>query len=303
MKLQWATRDNENFMPAGETVPKLEPGFYQATTTGGMIPQLVVKKHPLVTDNLIVLEDSPAEVVISSIKKFWDAKPLFAKHGIVHKRSILLEGPPGTGKTSIANMVAHFVRESGGIVFFANAATFITTEEALKLFRQTQPEPVLVILEDLDLFMMHEKYIQILMHLLDGSDQINNVVFLSTTNYLEDIDVRFTKRPSRIDEILHVGTPSPITRRSYFKTLLAEFGMGEHELETWVKATEGLLVSHLREAVIAVKVLGRPLAETVERLQSMVPKDRKSQQLKKRQLNGLRAPWEDEEEGGVNDLQ
>lgn len=273
MKMQWATRDNENFMPAGESVPKLESGFYQAVTTGGMFPQLVIRKHKLVTDNLIVLEDSPSEVVISSVKKFWDAKAIFEKHGIVHKRSILLEGPPGTGKTSIANMVAAFVKDNGGVVFFTDQRSFPSTEEALKLFRQIQSEPVLVVLEDFDSFMVNERYIQTLMQLLDGSDQINNVVFLSTTNYIENIDPRFIKRPSRIDEILHVGTPSEKTRRSYFKTLLTEFGMGDSELDAWVKATEGLLVSHLREAVIAVKVLGRPLAETVERLRHMVPEE------------------------------
>lgn len=270
---QWATNDSEMFIPCGDSVAKLTPGYYQAGTTGGMFPQPFVKKLNLVTDNLLVLADSPAEIVINSIKKFWDAKPLFAKHGIVHKRSILMEGPPGTGKTSIANIVAKFVVEQGGIAFFANTGSFFSTEAMLQHFRKVQSEPVLVILEDLDQFMVHEKYIQALMHLMDGADQINNVVFLSTTNYMENIDPRFTKRPSRIDEILHVGTPSAKTRRSYLQGILTEFGVVEVELEAWVKATDGLLISHLREAVIAVKVLGRPLAETVERLRHMVPEE------------------------------
>lgn len=281
--IQWA-QDGNGFAPCGATVSKLQPGCYQPSTTGGMFPQLVVNAITPVTDNLLVLEDSPVESVTKGIQKFWQAADRYKKYGIIHKRGVLLEGPPGTGKTSIANLIAEFFVKKGGVVFFTGArSNLYETKEALQKFRAIQAEPLLIVIEEFDLIRDVED-VDMVMQMMDGVDQINNVVFLCTTNFLERIDPRFVQRPSRIDEIIHVGTPSAVARRSYLSNLLRFFGGIDDAatLEEFVLKTDGLLLAHVKEAVIAVRVLEQPLDATVVRLRGMMARESQEPLLRSR---------------------
>ena len=44
--------------------------------------------------------------IVNEIDKFLSRKNYYKKHGILHKRTFLLEGPPGTGKTSLITCLA-----------------------------------------------------------------------------------------------------------------------------------------------------------------------------------------------------
>ncbi len=147
----------------------------------------------------------------------------------------------------------------------------------MKWLRQIQDEPVLLVMEEFDRYMRHAEVVDALMQLLDGAASVDNVVFLATTNYVKKIDPRFTKRPSRFDDIVHVGIPSATARKSYLQKLIIEFGGDASEVEMYVTATDGLLLAHLKEAVIATKVLGQSLEFVVKRLRDMVPKDEPEQ--------------------------
>lgn len=270
---QWS-HNGPGFRPCGPTQPKLTPGFYRPILVESMMgSQTFIEPISIVTDDLVMLEDSPVGYVTNSIQRFWKGKNLYAKHGIVHKRGIMLEGPPGTGKTSVANMISKFFVENGGLVFYTGADSFPATLDAVKWLRQIQDEPVLLVMEEFDRYMRHAEVVDALMQLLDGAASVDNVVFLATTNYVKKIDPRFTKRPSRFDDIVHVGIPSATARKSYLQKLIIEFGGDASEVETYVTATDGLLLAHLKEAVIATKVLGQSLEFVVTRLRDMVPKD------------------------------
>lgn len=107
-----------------------------------------------------------------------------------------------------------------------------------------------------------------LLALLDGENQIANVVHVATTNYVEELGARIVNRPSRFDEVKKIGMPNPQARTEYF-THTAGMDIDQAELQRWVLDTEGMSIAHLRELVVAVFCLGRGYEETLERLRKM----------------------------------
>lgn len=104
--------------------------------------------------------------------------------------------------------------------------------------------------------------------MLDGEAQVDNVVFLATTNYIEKLDKRFTDRPSRFDVVVSVPMPSATIRATYLR--LKETGMELAEIKRWVNQTKGFSIAHLKELIISVKVLGKSFDHEVERLREMM---------------------------------
>lgn len=260
---QWMIDANGTFRPAGATVPQLAPSVYSIE-----YDQIGIffQRHPLLTDTLIDLNDSASTRVIRGIQSFWKASTVFAEHGILFKRGVLLWGPPGSGKTVTVTLLVRDLLEQGGIVVIARIPKL--TVAGLKELRRIEPDrPLIVILEDIE-EMIAEHGEHDLLGLLDGEDQVANVVNIATTNYPERLGARIVNRPSRFDEVIKIGMPSATARRTYLAHALKTRKVAVN-LAEWVQQTEGLSIAHLRELVAATQCLGQPYEETLKRLKSM----------------------------------
>jgi SpoVK/Ycf46/Vps4 family AAA+-type ATPase len=100
--------------------------------------------------------------------------------------------------------------------------------------------------------------------LLDGEAQVDNIVFLSSTNYPERLDRRFVDRPSRFDTIKYIGMPSAGARHLFLNA--KEPSLTPEELDLWVERTEGFSIAHLKELIIAVRCFRQPFAEALDGL-------------------------------------
>lgn len=141
------------------------------------------------------------------------------------------------------------------------------TALALSKMREIEPNrPIIVIWEDLDTVIYRYGEDKVLA-LLDGELQIDNVIFIATTNYPEQLDGRITNRPSRFDKVLEVGMPSKEARVLYLKKKLPK--ETEERIEHLAEATKEFSVAHLRELIVALYCLKQPEAETIERLKKM----------------------------------
>lgn len=261
---QW-TFNGHLYFPCAETTKGLPAGAYTFVMTDR---GLAISPHTIVTDSIFEMPDAVNERVLGGIRKFWDSKPAFEKRGQLFKRGLLLWGPAGSGKSSTLILLARELIRRGGIVTVSDDIGL--TVEGLSLIRKIERErPIVNIIEDIEeITEMHGRE-KVLLSLLDGEHQIDNIVQVATTNFPERLGARLAKRPSRFDEIIKVGMPSAAARKFYLEKKIYENELSPDEIDKWVADTDGMSLAFLRELLVAVFCLGRGYDETLTRLKAM----------------------------------
>jgi hypothetical protein len=257
------------FTPMSKTLSKLPAGVYSISFANN-IPFFDPMR--LYTDKILRLSDSKSEEVVAEIEGFWNTpREEFDAEGFLYKTGILMYGPPGSGKTmTIAIIIEEMVKRNGVVLLVDRP---VIAAPMLASFRKIEPErPIVVVLEDIDTIV--DKYGESdLLSMLDGELQIDNIVFLATTNYPERLDARLVNRPSRFDYIIKVGMPSALARRQYLehknKPLLVPSKKNPDDMVDLIAETEGLSIAHMRELVRSIFIRRKDARDTVERLKRM----------------------------------
>lgn len=260
---RWSASDDK-FWACQQTYNEIPAGLYKPAFSNSI--GYYLEKQIVDTDDIIVLPDTESESVLKEIERFWTLKPEFEKRGFIYKRGILLWGDPGSGKTCTIQLLIQSIIEKGGVAIFANHHE--TTSNCLQMLRKIEPDrPLVVLFEDLDA-LVREHGESGYLALLDGESQVNNVVFIATTNYPERLDKRFVDRPSRFDTIKLIPMPGADARYVYLKT--KEPSLTKEELEQWVSMSKGFSVAHLKEMIISSRCYGKPVEKVVKRLRKMM---------------------------------
>ena len=272
---QWSVMPNGVFLPAQQTVKSLDAGLYEIKYDSSMGSYKMIKQE-LNADELFFLPSGEIDGVIDDVKKFWDKIAVFRKYKYAHKRGILLYGEPGCGKSCIIQLcMKHIIEEMDGIVINVKDEDDVDSYIGfIHNFRKIEPlRPLIVILEDLDSIMGEDRYTTSrVLNILDGIKQIENVVYIATTNYPEKLEERVTNRPSRFDRRYRVEKPSDEMRLAYFKHKIPAEDIVNVDVERWVKDTKDMSLAHLREVVVSVIVLGNTYEETITKLTEMKKK-------------------------------
>jgi hypothetical protein len=261
--IQYIQQEN-TFKPVGviTIVPKLEPCAYNVGTDQNGLPIFV--KTESRTDELYMFESSAMHKVVTEIDHFWTLKDNFSKLGYMHNRGILMYGPPGTGKSSVIQQVAESMVKSGDVLLFARGVYGL--QESLKAMRQVEPtRRALVVLEDLDEYVGHQE--RDLLQLLDGQNQVDNVLYLGTTNYLERFPARLL-RPGRFDKKILIPFPPVEGRLVYLQKKLEGVETPER-IKQIAEKTQGFSFGHLRELVISGWAFKEDIDETIARLRDI----------------------------------
>lgn len=267
----WAILENDEFLPSYETIEGVPPGVYEITYNG-KIGSNVLRKQPFKTDELYSLPSDEIIDILRDIDNFWTMKDQYDKYKFIHKRGILMFGEPGCGKSGIIQMVSKNIIEKGGIVINIKDEDDVERFSSfIPSFREIEPNrPLIVILEDIDSIAGEHSYsISRLLNILDGVKQIENVVYIATTNYPEKLQDRITNRPSRFDRRYKVDLPNEEIRKCFIENKLNEEDLSKIDIEEWVRRTEGMSLSHLKEVVISVIIMGRSFEETIENLEGL----------------------------------
>ena len=239
---------------------RLPSGIYELILVGQQ-RQLAFNNITTNHDGLVDLPDAAYERVVSELTLFStpETKKKFKDRGLLHKRSMILYGPPGTGKTCIVNKVAADVVSAGGIVLFNPDVRFL--KDAFQQLSSIQPDiQTLVIFEEFDSYV--QEFESELLSILDGEIQKDNVIYLATTNYIEEVPPRIT-RPGRFSSKIEVGMPTDAARQKFLEE---KSGLKKKELKEWLKVTEGFTIDELTECIKSVCCLNYTLEDTIERI-------------------------------------
>lgn len=270
---QWSISGSK-FYPAFVTADKLESGFYEV---GHDQQGYYLQKKETSTDTLYGLPNVELMDIVEDIENFWKRAEVYKKFGFLHKRGILMFGDPGNGKSGIIQLCTKYLIEkmSGIVVNLSNGDQIEWFNTISQHLRDIEPErPLIVILEDIDTIAGEGSWsTSMLLNMLDGVKQIDNVVYIATTNYPDKLEERITNRPSRFDRRYEILPPSKEVRESFIVHKLTEGKSNvELDMEQWLEKTEGMSLSHLKELFISVVVMGNDFTETLNTLNGLKKK-------------------------------
>lgn len=258
---QWGIRPDGVYLAQQDTRKTLPSGEYEIFYDGD--GRVNLREIRPAGDKLFAFKSGIADSIFREITTFWSRKEAFENAGFLHKRGMLLYGPAGTGKTSIVSQISKHIVKNNGLVIHCGDPRALET--ILGQIRAIEPErPIVCIFEDIDAIIRHHGD-ETILQLLDGANQIDNVLNMATTNYPERLDKRIVSRPRRFDRIYKIPAPEESVKLEYLKMKLPK----KENLKTWMSKTSGLSFAAISEAVISVVCLGNSLDETVKILRGL----------------------------------
>lgn len=272
---QWSV-DGFSFVPTAKTTKILPAGYY----TIEMSQQIgyFFNKQNVITNKLYRLPNKAVDTIMDDIDKFWGIKENYIKYNRVYRRNYLLYSAPGTGKTSLINLMCQdLIKKYNGIVVsIRNENDIYYYHPIMKMFRTIEPDrKMIVIIEDIDNF-VSDRYSSrssletTLLNILDGNFKFDNTVIIATTNYPENLAERYTNRPSRFDKVIEFPLPDYEGRKIFISSTVKKDDLQKIDINEWAKLTENYSIDHLNELILLYFVFNHSEKESFEIMNSMV---------------------------------
>lgn len=156
----------------------------------------------------VILPDGQLERIVADVGRWLDAEAEYARRCVPWHRAHLYEGPPGTGKTSVARAVAS---HHGMDVWYLPLGDLKNDAELLRVASRIGPRSMLL-LEDVDVFHAatqrddSDGHVTLsgLLNTLDGIATPHGLLTVLTTNNPSVLDDAVI-RPGRVDLVEHFG--------------------------------------------------------------------------------------------------
>ena len=273
---QWSDMDG-CIIPVNNTFPELEPGYYTIEYSNNY--GMYFSKQHVELNKLYRLPNGATDLLMDDISKFWTLEETYKKYNRVFKRNYLLYSAPGTGKTSLINLMCQdLIEKYSGIVISLNSADEIKMyTQAIQRIRKIEPNRrIITVIEDIDNFIGdpfgngNSSMDTHILNTLDGNLKAGGIVTIATTNYIERVAGRYKNRPSRFDRVVEFPLPNDESRKIFIeKTVLPE-DLKKINIDLWVERTKGFTIDHLNELILLFFVFNHEEEESFATVTKMV---------------------------------
>ena len=172
--------------------------------------------------NTVYMDERVKQHIMDDITDFLKNEAEYDAFGIPYKKTYLLTGVPGSGKTSLIKALCNEIHYNLGIMSMSRDMDNATVQGS---FRSLEPKTVLL-LEDIDC--LFEKRVSVetqsftfsnLLNILDGVLFKHGLIVFITTNHPEKLDHALL-RQGRTDLIVELNYPSKTEIEKLFRDML-----------------------------------------------------------------------------------
>lgn len=238
----------------------IEPGIYSLDSV--LQESYLPNPEPLhvQSSEIVILRSAYRKKIREQIHQFFALTESIERLGFLHKGGLMLDGPPGSGKSTIVRQeVVNCVTE-GLIVFYARDPW--TLSRSLRNLREMEPHRGCVaIIEDIE-DVVRSFGTRDLVEMLDGAESVSNVLFIATSNDASKLPAKLTRK-GRFSRRVEVPYPCFEQRFEYFNRKCKKL-LSEKTINIMAKHTKGLGFGALEDVIkhyIAYRV---PLLESIQ---------------------------------------
>jgi len=188
--------------------------------------------------NSVFIPKETRKELLNALDSFVNNESFYKERGIPYQLGILLEGPPGTGKTSLIKAIASYINKNISTI---SPTHLYDLPRSLGSFKNSS----IMVIEDVDTSTITNNRKEVLseenikkgetlkeektdfsfsslsdvLNSIDGILSIHGRVLIMTTNHYEKLDKALI-RPGRVDLVIHVGF---VTQETFNEFILSFF--------------------------------------------------------------------------------
>lgn len=229
----------------------LDSNVYKVRDLGGMmksIPGFIPIKS---SDDLIKFKTGDIAHVMKTANRFFTqrTRDTYKELKIAHKIGMIFYGTHGTGKTSTCMLIMkELVDQYNSICIDGTSVSLNFIKNIIARIRELQDNPIVLFVDEFDSSIAREE--DNWLTFLDGTDAINNLIFIGCTNYIDNIPDRIKNRKSRIKYTFEIKSLPLEVYREYVQDRLPKETPEIIQKFSFLAEQEGLTLDQLKHAII-----------------------------------------------------